>query len=223
VRVMVIDTALGLCTAGVFEVEAEATSLGVRSEAMSKGHHERLGGMARDAVAEASGFEGIERIGVTVGPGSFTGLRVGLAFAQGLGAALSLPVIGLSSLDALAASVDAADVAALIDARRGQVYARFWRGGLAEGPPLALSLEEARRHLAVRTGDIALVGSGAPLVADCVPHAQVVELAGPDPQALARLVAAADPAASQARPLYLRAPDATPPTRLPGQPRQPAA
>lgn len=221
-RVMVIDTALGLCTAGVFEAEPVLKSLGLRSEAMSKGHHERLGGMARDAAAEASGLKGLDRIGVTVGPGSFTGLRVGLAFAHGLGAALDLPVVGLSSLDALAASVEDANVAALIDARRGQVYARFWREGRAEGPPEPLSIEAARRRLTAFDRDLTLVGSGAPLVADAAPQARIVDLVGPDPWALARLAAAADPARSEARPLYLRAPDATPPSRMPGQPRQPA-
>ncbi|MBW8303922.1 MAG: tRNA (adenosine(37)-N6)-threonylcarbamoyltransferase complex dimerization subunit type 1 TsaB, partial [Brevundimonas sp.] len=94
-RVLIVDTALGLCSAGVFEIAAGAARpLGLRSEVMAKGHQERLGGLVRDAVAEAGGFGGIDRIGVTVGPGSFTGLRVGLAFAQGLGAALGLPVVG---------------------------------------------------------------------------------------------------------------------------------
>jgi len=216
-RVMVIDTALGLCTAGVFEVGSDVRPLGLCSEAMTKGHQERLGGLARDAVADAGGFEGIARIGVTVGPGSFTGLRVGLAFAQGLGAALGRPVVGLSTLDALAASVPDEAVAALIDARRGQLYARFWREGEAQGPPAALSLESARARLEGFGGT--LVGSGAPLVADAAPQATIVDAPGPAPDTLARLAALVDPAMAPPSPLYLRAPDATPPSRLPGQTR----
>ena len=227
-RVLVVDTSLGLCTAGVFEVESgsggsAARPLGLRSEAMAKGHQERLAGMARDAVAEAGGFGAIDRIGVAVGPGSFTGLRVGLAFAQGLGAALDRPVVGISTLDALAASAGPGSAtAALIDARRGQIYARFWRDGVPEGPAEALSIEAARARAAALGPGARLVGSGAVLIADDRPDAAVLELAGPSPEALARLAAAADPAASPPRPLYLRAPDATPPTRLPGQPRPPA-
>ncbi len=223
-RVLVIDTALGLCTAGVFEVEGpgEPRVLGLRSEAMAKGHQERLGGLARDAVEEAGGFGKIDRIGVTVGPGSFTGLRVGLAFAQGLGAALALPVVGISTLDALAHDAGpAAAVAALIDARRGQVYARFWRDGAPTGPAEALSLEAAREAIAGWGRDAVLIGSGAPLIAETAPDARVQVADGPSPGGLARLAAAADPALAPPRPLYLRAPDATPPTRLPGQARSP--
>lgn len=220
-RVMVVDTALGLCTAGVFEVGAEIAPLGVRSEAMSKGHQERLGGLARDAAAEAGGLDRVERIGVTVGPGSFTGLRVGLAFAHGLGAALGRPVVGLSSLDALAASVAAPDVAALIDARRGQVYARLWRGGRPEAPPTAMPLDAARAAVAALPPGSVLVGSGAALIADAAIDARVLGLVGPAPEALARLAASADLAAAPPAPLYLRAPDATPPSRLPGQARPP--
>lgn len=215
-----IDTALGLCSAGVFAVEGGvARPLGLRSEAMAKGHQERLAGMARDAAAEAGGFAGIDRIGVTVGPGSFTGLRVGLAFAQGLGAALGVPVVGISTLDALAASVDGeGPTAALIDARRGQVYARFWRDGVPQGPAEALSIETAKARVLELGPDVRLAGSGAGLVAE---GAKATGLDGPSPEALARLAAAADPATNPPRPLYLRAPDATPPSRLPGQPRPP--
>jgi tRNA threonylcarbamoyladenosine biosynthesis protein TsaB len=227
-KLMIIDTALGLCTAGVFAVEvieaggADVRRLGLRSEPMVKGHSERIAGFARDAAAEAGvGFDMLDRIGVTVGPGSFTGLRVGLAFAKGLAAALDRPVAGVSTLDALAASVaDAPAVAALIDARRGQVYARFWRGGAAEGPAEALTLEAAAARIAGMAAGGVLVGSGAALFADLAPPGLGrFPLDGPAPEALARLAAAADPARAPAAPLYLRAPDATPPTRLPGQAR----
>lgn len=220
-RVLVVDTALGLCTAGVFEVEeAVVRRLGLKSEPMAKGHSERLAGFARDAMAEAGlAFEAIDRIGVTAGPGSFTGLRVGLAFAQGLGAALDRPVVGVSSLDALAASGGGEAAAALIDARRGQVYARFWTNGLARGAAEALSLEAASARIADLPPGAMLIGSGAALFAEAFPGLTQAPLAGPAPEALARLAAAADPATSPPRPLYLRAPDAAPPTRLPGQAR----
>lgn len=221
---MVIDTTLGLCTAGIFDVDgASVGQLGLRSELMLKGHSERIAGFARDAAAEAGvAFSDLQRIGVTVGPGSFTGLRVGLAFAQGLAAALDRPLVGVSALDALAASADeASTVAALIDARRGQVYARFWTSGEAEGPAEALSLDAAAARIATMGSDAVLVGSGAALFAEAAAGPRVLGLEGPAPAALARLAAAVDPALAPARPLYLRAPDATPPTRLPGQARGP--
>jgi tRNA threonylcarbamoyladenosine biosynthesis protein TsaB len=223
-RLMVLDTALGLCTVGVFEVDDRgARPLGLRSEPMVKGHSERLAGFARDAAIEAGvAFADLDRIGVTVGPGSFTGLRVGLAFAQGLAAALDRPVVGVSALDALAASAGRVpEVAALIDARRGQVYARFWRDGAADGPAEALTLEAAAIRIGTMGTGAVLVGSGAILFSDVAAGRTILSLDGPTPEALARLAAAADPATARARPLYLRAPDATPPTRLPGQARGP--
>ncbi len=230
-KVMVIDTALGACVAGVFADDGASgavRALGLRREMMTKGHQERLGGLARDAAAEAGGFDGVDRIGVTVGPGSFTGLRVGLAFALGLGAALGRPVVGVSTLDGLAASVATTGlVAAVIDARRGQVYGRLFRDGAPLGEAEAWPLETARDRILAEAGQggVLLVGSGAALLAETFPElagAQIEPLAAPNPEALARLTMAVDPATSPPSPLYLRAPDATPPSRLPGQPRQPA-
>ena len=230
-RVLIVDTALGACSACVVE---DGRLLGVRSELMAKGHQERLAGMVRDAVADATkeaggGFEALDRIGVTVGPGSFTGLRVGLAFAQGLGAALDRPVVGLSTLDGLAVSIKPAGlVVAVIDARRGQVYARLFRDGRPLGGPEALPLEIAADRIADAAAGAPpiLVGSGAVVLVEAFPErlgaAVTARLPAPSPEALAYMTAMADPATALPRPLYLRAPDATPPSRLPGQPRAPA-
>lgn len=213
-RILVIDTALEACTAAVFDNELLT---GLRAETMARGHSERLGGFVRDAVSEAGcGFAAIDRIGVTVGPGSFTGLRVGLAFAQGLGAALDCPVVGISTLAALAWTVDGGRgrTAAVIDARRGQVYLQRFEEGRPASVPEALSLDAAAAALGSAGGEWRLTGSGASLLGGADQGA-----AAPSPLALATLAGHLDPGNHPPRPLYLRAPDATPPTRLPGQAR----
>ena len=188
---------------------------------MEQGGMERIAGLTRALMQTAgAGFDTIDRIGVTAGPGSFTGLRVGLAFAQGLGAALARPVIGLSSLDGLAASTATEGVVmAVIDARRGQVYARAFRDGSPLGAPEALDLDQAQVQARALGAGLRLVGSGAPLVAAGLDRTEVIALAAPSPTALARLTRAAEPEAAPPRPLYLRAPDAKPSTRRPGAPR----
>lgn len=217
-RVLVLDTALGACQAGLFEGE---TPLATLERPMEQGGMERVAGVTRELMETArAGFDTIDRIGVTSGPGSFTGLRVGLAFAQGLGAALSRPVIGLSSLDALAAStVAAGSVMAVIDARRGQVYARVFRDGAPEGAPEALTLTEAADRAAALGPGLRLIGTGGPLLTEGLERPETVPLAAPTLAALAALTLAADPETAPPRPLYLRAPDAKPPTRRPGAPR----
>ncbi|WP_297800390.1 tRNA (adenosine(37)-N6)-threonylcarbamoyltransferase complex dimerization subunit type 1 TsaB [uncultured Brevundimonas sp.] len=229
-KLMVIDTALGACLAGCFTVEGtQVQSLGLRREEMTKGHQERLGGMARDAAADAGGLSGVERVGVTVGPGSFTGLRVGLSFALGLGAALGADVIGISTLDALAASVPRdGRVVAAIDARRGQVYIRRFNNGVAVSEAEALPIADAiEAILADGPADqVTIVGSGAPVLLEAderLGAATSMPLVAPSAEALARLTAELDPQTSPPKPIYLRAPDATPPTRLPGQPRTAAS
>ncbi len=208
-KTLIIDTALGACTA----VAADgARVVAAKTEDMARGHQERLGGMVRAAMTSAGwSFEDLDRIAVTTGPGSFTGLRVGLAFAQGLGLALDRPVTGLSTLEALARDAQAAPgeaVWALIDARRGQVYGqRFVDHGPTEDPA-ALAVEDAAAHIAGETGGVTLVGSGASLIPPTA--AIAIDRAAPSPEALARL--AADQPEGEAKPLYLRAPDA----KLPG-------
>jgi len=220
-RLLVVDTALGLCTSAAWDGARTIA----RSEPMARGHQEALAPLTQAVMAEAGlAFADLDGVGVTVGPGSFTGLRVGLAFAQGLGAALDRPVVGISTLDVLAASIapDGRPVAPVIDARRGQVYARLFdgAGGIMDAAT-ATPLAELPGRLSTAGGPGRLVGTGAALAAEAAPGWTPVSLDGPSAEALIRLTAAglAQGAPTAPRPQYLRAPDATPPTRLPGQPR----
>ena len=206
--ILSIDTCLGASSVAVLDGERV---LAARSEAMTRGHQERIGVLAREAAAEAGvAFADLTRIGVTVGPGSFTGLRVGLAFAKGLATALSIPCVGVNTLESLAHGTPGF-VAAVIDARMNQVYIQVFADGVSLMAPDALGLGEAAARLAelYSGGPATLVGSGAPLLADALSHATVLTPVAPDPIAVARL-AAARPAPTHApRPLYLRAPYAT--------------
>jgi tRNA threonylcarbamoyladenosine biosynthesis protein TsaB len=208
VIVLGLDTCLDACSVAVW---ADGRVLAASSEPMRRGHQERLAVMAQSIMAEAGmGFPAIDRVGVTVGPGSFTGLRVGLAFAKGLGLALDRPVVGLGVLEALALDAGGGFVAAVIDARRDQVYLQVFDGGRALMAPDVLPVDIAAARLAElwTGGPAVLTGPGAALLAGVLPHAGLIERAAPDPVTVARLAAEARPPFPPPRPLYLRAPDA---------------
>jgi tRNA threonylcarbamoyladenosine biosynthesis protein TsaB len=207
--VLGLDTCLSACSVAVLDGD---TVLGHATEVMARGHQERLAPMAQAVMAEAGiPFTRLRRVGATVGPGSFTGLRVGVAFAKGLGSALGVPAVGVGSLEALAAEASGL-VAAVIDARRDQLYLQVFEDGQALMAPDVLPLGVACARLAELTMGraLTLVGSGALLLAEAAPGANLLTPEGCDARAVARL-AAAKPAAP-IRPLYLRAPDA----KLPG-------
>jgi len=203
--VLGLDTCLNACSVAVLDGE---TVLAWRSETMARGHQERLAPMAQAVMAEAGlAFDRLDRIGATVGPGSFTGLRVGVAFAKGLASALSIPAVGVGALETLAAGASGL-VAAVIDARRGQLYLQVFDGGAALMAPDALPLGTAAARLAelAMGRPLTLIGSGAPLLADVAPGAVVLTPEGCDARLVARLAGSRAPA--PIRPLYLRAPDA---------------
>ena len=198
--VLALDTALTAATALVADA---GRVLAVRCRPMARGHQEAIATLTREAMAEASvAFRDLDRIGVTVGPGSFTGLRVGLAFAKGLALAWDTPLVGIGTLEALLASVEGGRVLASVDAGRGQVYLQL-EGGRPQQVPLedALTLAED-----FRPGLI--VGSGAALLAQVAPGAKLEPLEYPIPGSLARLTMAAPKPNGPPKPLYLRAPDA---------------
>ena len=201
--ILAFDTALETCSAALAR---DRRVLAARSEPLARGHQERIAPLVDELAREAGiAFLEIDRIGVTCGPGSFTGLRVGLAFAKGLGFALGRPVVGIGTLQALAAGTDG-PAAAVIDARRGQVYVQGFRDGEPLIAPVALSIEDAAARLAPFR-PARLVGPGAALLAAAFPEAEVAA-GGVDPVALAVLTAAAPEPESPPEPLYLRAPDA---------------
>lgn len=217
---LALDTAndrLAVALAG----EGKATA---RSEAITRGHAERLFPLI-DEVLAAAGCEidQVARIAVNVGPGSFTGIRIAVAAARGLGLALSTPVVGIDALRLIAASLnEPADgpVLSAVDARRGEVYAALYgpKGDVLEAPFAA----DAEAVLA-RLGDRAavLAGSGAAILAHQAAISgrrvpRIDAMTATDPLVLARLGSIADPATALPRPLYLRAPDAKPQAPIPG-------
>jgi tRNA threonylcarbamoyladenosine biosynthesis protein TsaB len=120
-RILAIDTALEACAAGILETPDRV--LAQESVAMSRGHAEALMPLlARIMDLAGVGFADLDRIAVTVGPGSFTGLRVGIAAGRGIALAAGKPAVGVSTLAALAAPYvvtgGTRPVAAAVDARR---------------------------------------------------------------------------------------------------------
>lgn len=208
--VLGLDTCLSTCSVAVLETGGATGErvLASAREVMARGHQERLAPMAQAVMAEAGlPFSALERVGVTVGPGSFTGLRVGVAFAKGLAAALDVPTAGVGTLEALAAEGSGL-VFAAIDARREQLYLQAFEDGHALMAPDALHVTTAAARLAeIGAGrPVTLVGSGAALLAPMTPTAHVIAAEGADARIVARLAARRPPA--PLRPLYLRAPDA---------------
>jgi tRNA threonylcarbamoyladenosine biosynthesis protein TsaB len=203
--VLGLDTCLSSCSVAVLDGERVVASA---REVMARGHQERLAPMAQQVMSDAGlAFGKLDRIAVTVGPGSFTGLRVGIAFAKGLALALDRPTVGIGTLEALAAEADGL-VFPAIDARRGQLYLQAFEDSRALMAPDALTAEVAAARIAELSQgrSFTLVGSGAALLADFAPAAAVIPAEGADARAVARLAAARAPA--PLKPLYLRAPDA---------------
>ncbi|MBV8849743.1 MAG: tRNA (adenosine(37)-N6)-threonylcarbamoyltransferase complex dimerization subunit type 1 TsaB [Methylobacteriaceae bacterium] len=217
-RILAIDTALPACSACILDSDAEEP---ISSETlpMARGHAEALLPLLERVVAHADGgFASLDRIAVTVGPGSFTGIRVGLSAARAIAVARRIPVTGVSTLAALAAPLilegDAAIVVAAIDALHGAVYVTgYGSGGRTILSPRHAPVRDAVRALGA--GPLRIAGSGAPMLAieawSMGLKAEVVgERIAPQIAYVARLGLAANPASAPARPLYLKAADAKP-------------
>src|ERR1700730_5116990 len=213
-RVLAIDCALDACAAAVFDSDT-GTIVASETRIMLRGHAEALMPLIARVMDEAEiEFKELDRIAVTVGPGSFTGLRVGISAARGIALAAPNPAFGLTTLAGLAAphiaDDDTTPVVVAIDARHDHVYMQvFGPGGRTLLAPRLAPLREAVR--AATGGPARIVGSAAGLVARSwpkgeLPPALVDQRAAPDIAWIARLGAAAADAEGPAQPLSLRPP-----------------
>jgi tRNA threonylcarbamoyladenosine biosynthesis protein TsaB len=223
VILLALESATSVCSVAV--CDARGRALGHRRGARASDQADRLVELI-DAVLRCAGcdYDTVDVIAVNHGPGSFTGVRAGVAAARGLALAAACPVFAVNTLEVLADALGpqpSGTIVAALDARRGQVYLQTFDHGLrALSAPRAVAPADAT--LAAAAPPLHLVGNGAALVQAALPGdvPVVSESAEPDAlyvarRALARLAAGERAVAGSAvQPLYLRAPDA----RLPSAP-----
>jgi tRNA threonylcarbamoyladenosine biosynthesis protein TsaB len=223
-KILAVDTALGACSTAVLDGESVLAHI---FEPMERGHAERLAPMVRDAMAAAQlDFAALERLAVTVGPGTFTGQRVGYAFMRGLRLATGLPLVGVTTLEAMARAaagdVRARRAAVFHDAKRGEVYCAAIDGERTLLPvqiaPLETAIGMLRELVRGSDGTLALAGTAADAAAHVLRESGIevtrTEITAPDALWVARMGLSASEPDDVPRPLYLRPPDA----RLPGPP-----
>jgi tRNA threonylcarbamoyl adenosine modification protein YeaZ len=186
---------------------------------MERGHAEALAPMVDDAICEAGiGFDALDRLAVTTGPGTFTGQRVGLAFMRGLRVALKIPLIGITTLDAMAAAAigetGAAYAAVLHDAKRGEVYFGLSSRDRTLIAPQLASLGDAVAAVrdTVPRDKLAFAGTAGVAAADRWIADGGLAIASsilqPDAHWVAKLALNAPAPVEPPRPLYLRPADA---------------
>jgi tRNA threonylcarbamoyladenosine biosynthesis protein TsaB len=216
-RVLAIDTALETCAAAVLDTDSGETA--GESLPMQRGHAEALLPLI-ERVMRQSGlpYSALDRIGVTSGPGSFTGLRVGISAARAIALTAGRPVVGVTTLAAFAAPPIERDgktaLIVAIDARHRNVYLQaFAPGGITSTAPRIASIDDAVH--AAGDAPVRIVGTAAKMLAAAWPSdapapLSVEDLRAPDIAWVARLAAVANESAGKPKPFYLRAPDAQP-------------
>lgn len=202
---------MAACSAAVIDT-ASARPLAGAFVAMERGHAEALAPMVAAVMHAAGlGFAQIDRIMVTTGPGTFTGVRIGLSFAKGLGLARGIPVIGIDSLSAIAANETAESPLLVVsDARNDEVYAACFDAArrLVSGPRIVAAAEAADD---APEGAL-VIGTAAQSARAAAGRDDLLRSPAGDLPVSARFAHLAAAAISPGRPapLYLRAPDAKP-------------
>lgn len=219
VKVLAFDCSTSACSAAVLDEDA---ALAYRFAAMARGQSEALMPMIEDCLATAAlSWADIGLIGVTVGPGTFTGLRIGLAAARGMAFAGGIPVAGITTCEAVAHAVPEDErrgrtLLAAIDGKRADLFVQPFNDHLEPlAEPDALMPEDAAR---LCPGPAVLAGDAAGRLAEAMPGALLSSAPGiPDARIVGHIALARWRAgtALEPTPLYIRPPDVT----LPGTPK----
>jgi tRNA threonylcarbamoyl adenosine modification protein YeaZ len=215
--ILAIDCSASLCAACVYDSKIHV-ELGREVLDPGKGHAEHLMAVIEEALRQAGrGYADLSAVAVSVGPGSFTGLRVGVATARGLALALRIPAIGVTTLEALAEAARPAfperTVLAVLDGGRGDIHAALYDElAVLRYGPAAITLEGAAAMASAQpVTPPVLAGTAAARVAAATGRAFDI---GPtdataDIGVYARLAAGKTPG-EKPKPLYLRDADAKP-------------
>jgi tRNA threonylcarbamoyladenosine biosynthesis protein TsaB len=205
---LAFDTSMAACSAAVYDT-TRMRVLAARFAVMERGHADALAPMIKSVMDEAGiAFPDLTRIGVTRGPGTFTGVRTGIAMARGLALALDRKIVALDTLAAIAANAPKNKTPLVIaaDARRDEIY--FSPEGAAS---VVLPVTEAVHRLPLPRSFI--LGTGAEALIAAAPEGRLIRLmAGdlPDARNFAQLCTAHPVSNDPPEPLYLRPPDAKP-------------
>jgi tRNA threonylcarbamoyladenosine biosynthesis protein TsaB len=226
VILLALESATSVCSVALCDGAGEV--LGHRRGERAPDQADRLIELLDDALRGAGlDYDALDVIAVNRGPGSFTGVRTGVAAARGLALALGRPVLAVNALEVLAAALGpqpAGTIVAALDARRGQVYVQSFDHRLAPRAAPSVSAPEEIR-LDDDAPPIRLVGNGAALIRAALPEASPIVSADAEVNALgvARRALARMAAGERARPghavqpLYLRPPDARLPAPRPAR------
>lgn len=210
-NLLAIDTAATLCAACIYDTE-RGMEMGRSVLDIGTGHAERLMGVIAEALAQAGVvYADLGAVAVSIGPGSFTGVRIGVSAARGFAMALKIPAVGVGTLEAIADEArdtfPGREVLAVIDARRDEIYAALYNGdgALRAGPMLTTVADMAGVAKEVRP---VLCGSAAQMVAQAAEPGAGFDFgrlaATADIAVYARLAAMRGPAEERPKPLYLR-------------------
>ena len=215
-KILAIDTSANLCAACIYNADTSQV-LATESRDIGRGHAEVLMGIIETVLDRSETcYEDLQKIAVTCGPGSFAGVRVGLASAKGFQIALGIPAEAVSTLNGMVevARENAAKgkIAALIDAQRGQAYFQLFSDSDSpfEGKPDIATYKKIAELL--ENGDYTMCGSGSEPVSALLKTPMPIshQLTAVPVETVARLVAAGSKIESGPEPVYVRPPDAKP-------------